>query len=223
MINHHPKFELLKSYVDGDLPASIAAGINIHIGLCSKCQQQVNALTEQVAEFSFEDLDNESLGLADADMLDSIFDIDKMTSETDVIQYQVKSETQSVRFKDNNYELPRVLNNMEIGGTTNLGKLARSRVLLEEGEIHTSLLHIEPGGSVPQHTHNGFEITVLLDGSFCDDSGEYVKGDFIMLDGNHEHQPISKEGCLCYTVVNDSLHFTQGFNKLLNPIGSLIY
>jgi putative transcriptional regulator len=101
--------------------------------------------------------------------------------------------------------------------------LARTRIQLDETEIHTNLLHIEPGGSVPEHTHKGFELTVLLEGSFHDDHDKYVKGDFIMLDSSHQHHPVSPEGCLCYTVANDALHFTQGINKLLNPIGSFIY
>jgi putative transcriptional regulator len=85
------------------------------------------------------------------------------------------------------------------------------------------LLHIQPGGSVPEHTHNGFELTVLIAGDFSDDQGEYVPGDFIMLDKKHQHHPVSEKGCLCFTVANDSLHFTQGINKLLNPIGTFIY
>ena len=54
MIKHHPKFELLQSFVNGDLPASLAAGIAIHADMCSQCQEKINQLTEQVAEASFE-------------------------------------------------------------------------------------------------------------------------------------------------------------------------
>jgi putative transcriptional regulator len=64
---------------------------------------------------------------------------------------------------------------------------------------------------------------LLLDGEFSDDQGDYVPGDFIMLDAENTHQPISEKGCLCFTVANDSLHFTQGINRLLNPIGTFIY
>ena len=129
----------------------------------------------------------------------------------------------TIEFKGMNYTLPKALVNMEFGHNSQIGKLTRSRIQLNEGDIHTSLLHIQPGGGVPKHTHKGFELTVLLAGSFHDESGQYVKGDFIMLDGSHQHHPISAKGCLCYTVANDALHFTQGLNKLLNPIGSFIY
>ena len=63
----------------------------------------------------------------------------------------------------------------------------------------------------------------MLAGTFADEQGEYVAGDFIMLDKRHQHQPATEHGCLCYTVANDALHFTQGINKLLNPIGAFIY
>jgi len=84
-------------------------------------------------------------------------------------------------------------------------------------------LHIDADGEVPTHTHKGFEITLLLDGSFEDDMGTYHPGDFIELNGEHNHQPKTKEGCLCYTVADDALQFTEGFHKLFNPIGSLLY
>ena len=118
---------------------------------------------------------------------------------------------------------PNVLRNMSLGKTAQIGKLSRARILLDEGEIHTNLLHIGAGGSIPEHTHKGFELTLLLAGTFADEQGEYVQGDFIMLDKRHQHQPATELGCLCYTVANDALHFTQGINKLLNPIGSFIY
>jgi putative transcriptional regulator len=229
MIKHHPKFELLKSFVDGDLPASLAAGIAIHADMCSLCQQQINQLTEQVAEASFEqsffqklvvDSDEDLAEIAELDF-DNI--IQQITASDDLEPRQKLSGERAIDFKGMQYVLPNTLRNMTLGKTAQIGKLSRARVLLDEGEIHTSLLHIGPGGSIPQHTHKGFELTLLLAGTFADEQGEYVQGDFIMLDKRHQHQPATEQGCLCYTVVNDALHFTQGINKLLNPIGSFIY
>ncbi len=230
MIKHHPTFELLKSFVDGELPASLSAGIAIHADMCAVCQHQIAQLTEQVAEASFE-FEEAFLDRFIVDSNDDIEDmpvinfdqmIDDITASNALTETVVKTEKQ-ISFNEQSYTLPNALHNMDLGRTTHIGKLSRARIQLDENEIHTSLLHIQPGGGVPEHTHKGFELTLLLDGSFEDENGQYVKGDFIMLNGDHQHHPISPEGCLCYTVANDALHFTQGINKLLNPIGSFIY
>jgi putative transcriptional regulator len=228
MIKHHPKFELIQSFVNGDLPASLSAGISIHASMCPTCQKQISLLTDQVAELSFDDVitNFNELNSTQANDDNSMLNFEAMIegiTEFDDIDAVKTVEVRTVCFKNKSYNLPSALNNMMLGKTAQIGKLARTRVQLDENEIHTNLLHIEPTGSVPEHTHKGFELTVLLAGSFHDDTGEYVKGDFIMLDGNNTHNPVSDKGCLCYTVANDALHFTQGINKLLNPIGSFIY
>jgi len=228
MIKHHPTFELIQAFVDGDLPASLSAGVAIHADMCSQCQQKIAQLTEQIAESSFEErfLDrfivDEGQTPENVDEVDFDEMINAITASSDIETIPTKTE-KTVTFKDKQFVLPYALHNMELGNTAQIGKLSRARIQLNENEIHTSLLHIEPGGGVPEHTHKGFELTLLLDGSFHDEHGEYVKGDFIMLDGTHKHHPESLNGCLCYTVANDALHFTQGINKLLNPIGSFIY
>ncbi len=228
MINHHPKFELIQAFVNGDLPASLSVGVAIHADMCPVCQQTIAQITEQVAETSFEEEYLDRFIVDDIEALDAVaaidFDhmIDDIVESSDISVALPKVE-KTISFNDKTYTIPSALNNMELGKHAHIGKLTRSRIQLNENEIHTSLLHIQPGGGVPEHTHKGFELTVLLEGSFHDESGEYFKGDFIMLDSSHQHHPISTNGCLCYTVANDALHFTQGINKLLNPIGSFIY
>jgi putative transcriptional regulator len=228
MIKHHPKFELIQSFVNGDLPASLSAGISIHAGMCPICQQKISLLTDQVAELNFDEsyantaVSNHDLATKEMSAI-NFDDMISAITESDNIDVMQAVKTKTVNFRNKSYQLPTALNNMLLGKTAHIGKLARRRVQLDENEIHTNLLHMEPNGSVPLHTHKGFELTLLLEGSFHDEEGEYVKGDFIMLDGQHLHNPISRSGCLCYTVANDSMHFTQGINKWLNPIGSFIY
>lgn len=228
MIKHHPKFELLQGFVDGDLPASLAAGIAIHAELCSVCQEKIDLLTEQIAQASFEDdvmesdIDNINAS-NDISVLDFEQIIGTITASNDVANTKVNLEPRTITFKNVQYTLPNALRNVVLGKTAQIGKLSRARINLSEGEIHTNLLHIGAGGSIPEHTHKGFELTLLLEGTFSDHQGNYVKGDFIMLDKRHQHQPATEQGCLCYTVANDAMHFTQGINKLLNPIGAFIY
>ncbi|MGB0859084.1 MULTISPECIES: ChrR family anti-sigma-E factor [Pseudoalteromonas] len=222
MIKHHPQLSLLKTYCAGELPASISVVIAAHIELCPHCQQQVEALTAEAAKGAFTYTNNDT----DNCDLPSDIDLDALINDItldDSIDDVVAAQPIELSLKENSYYLPQVLKNLELSSWANLGKLSRSRIGLEDANLHTSLLHIDRGGSVPEHTHNGFEITLLLDGSFKDDMGEYHKGDFIWLDGKHTHNPITEHGCLCLTVSSDSLHFTQGLSKLLNPIGKFIY
>lgn len=170
MIKHHPKFELIESFVKGDLPASLSAGIAIHADMCTVCQKKIFQLTEQLAEVSFEEVFLDRFIVDDADELKNIasIDFDKMIegiTESDEVELQATKIQKTITFKETQFTLPTVLNNMQFGKTAHIGKLARTRVQLDENEIHTNLLHIEPGGGVPEHTHKGFELTVLLAGT----------------------------------------------------------
>ena len=233
MIKHHPKFELIQAFVTGELPASLSAGIAIHSEMCSKCHHQITQLTEQLAECSFEEATFQPTNNASTELLSLLntsnieaMSIDNMIAEitvSDEIDAAIRPVNKTVIFNKKPCSLPTALTNMTLDKAVNIGKLSRSRIQLNENEIHTSLLTMRPGGGIPEHTHKGFELTLLLEGSFSDEKGEYVKGDFIMCDASHQHHPVSEQGCLCYTVTNDALHFTQGINKLLNPIGAFIY
>ena len=62
-----------------------------------------------------------------------------------------------------------------------------------KGEIHSHLLHMEAGGKVPVHTHKGYELTLCYWQEIL--AMIWVTthpGDFILLDGQHQHQPYSE-------------------------------
>lgn len=220
MIKHHPSDTLLAQYASATLPASLSVAVAIHVDMCPCCKQKVIALEANNAEFIFnsppaEAPEEQELAGASS-MLESIM-MDESIDEV----YDVKPKQVTISKKD--YQLPRALSRIAHGNFMQMGKLSRSRIALDDGELRSSLLHIDAGGEIPEHTHTGFELTLLLEGEFSDETGDYVPGDFMLLDGRHHHTPITKEGCLCYTVVSSALHFNKGLSKLLNPIGNLIY
>lgn len=222
MIKHHPNCQLLNAYVKGELSASLSIGVAIHLQFCEKCQEQVNALTKQQAEISFKNVPPQSTEQIDFNELALESMLDEITAD-EQFELEPEFEQKQVSFNKQEYLLPRALNSLNLGRFSQLGKITRSRVKIGEDKIHASLLHIEAGGKIPEHTHKGYELTVLIDGSFSDEKGQYNKGDFILLDNKDTHNPVSEHGCLCYTVADDRLHFTQGVNRLLNPIGQFIY
>ena len=61
------------------------------------------------------------------------------------------------------------------------------------------LLKVAPGRAVPEHSHAGAELTLVLRGSFHDATGTYHPGDVADLDETIEHKPIADPGpdCIC--------------------------
>ncbi|TMP03668.1 transcriptional regulator [Pseudoalteromonas sp. S3178] len=226
MIKHHPSETLLTQYCSASLSASLSLAVSIHVDMCPVCQAKVAKIEASNAEQVFSDSFEQStqLDTLPVDITDeqesSLFDFITADTSADEV-YEV--EPVAIKVNNHNYQLPRALTRISHGKFTQVGKLARSRVALDDGPLRSSLLHIDAGGEIPEHTHTGFEITLLLDGEFSDEEGSYVPGDFIFQDGSHQHTPLTKDGCLCFTVVSSALHFNKGFSKLLNPIGNLIY
>ncbi len=253
MTNYHPTIDMLTAYTKGELPASLSIAINIHSQNCDECKHHIQQLTQSYADQAFNHLTESMPAFNDYKAFDlqvpsndlafggdiTSMDLDFGTSDEFKDMFstitskedkqinataELKSTKEKIlRVKNDDYVLPSVLNNIEQGKWTHLGKISRLPLVLDEGPIHTHLLRIEPNGQIPEHTHKGFELTLLLDGEFQDETGTYVKGDFICLDSAHKHSPKTSEGCLCLTVVNDALQFTKGMSKLLNPFGNLIY
>lgn len=71
------------------------------------------------------------------------------------------------------------------------------------------LLRLKPHQKTLCHSHTGAEITVVLAGSYVDESGTYRKGDIaIITDGSFVHAPAAQEeGCLCLTLASGPLRF----------------
>ncbi|WP_394205663.1 ChrR family anti-sigma-E factor [Shewanella waksmanii] len=224
MIKHHPNNDILTAFVGGQLPASVSIIVASHVELCEHCQQQVEQLTAQLANSAFEAQQSNSgiepsFSYDEEDDLDMIEMITALAPEPEIAP--IKPE--QINVKDKTLQLPHALRQVALKEWQGMGKLSRARFDFDDDDMRMSLLHIDKGGSVPTHTHKGFEVTLLLEGSFDDEMGHYGVGDFIWLDGEHTHQPITQEGCVCLTVSSDAIHFTQGVSQLLNPIGRFIY
>ena len=84
-----------------------------------------------------------------------------------------------------------------------------------------TLLRARPGSTVPQHTHEGTEMTLVMQGIMLDDGIEYRRGDVAVNDEHDDHRPkiIGDETCYCLIVQQGDLRFTGRFSRLLNYSG----
>ena len=88
----------------------------------------------------------------------------------------------------------------------------------DEGQ-HVSLIRVRAGAKLPVHTHDGQEITLVLQGSFHDGTGNYRSGDIAIADESVNHQPIAgmDEDCICFSVVDNPIRLTGPLGRLINP------
>ncbi|BFI96125.1 MAG: ChrR family anti-sigma-E factor [Rhodanobacter sp.] len=85
------------------------------------------------------------------------------------------------------------------------------------------LLKIAPGKSMPMHSHQGTELTQILQGAYDDTLGHYAPGDVADLDNEIEHQPITAPGvpCVCVAALDAPLRFPGWLARKLQPLVGL--
>jgi putative transcriptional regulator len=82
------------------------------------------------------------------------------------------------------------------------------------------LYWVRRGRSMPSHTHEGTEYTLVLRGGFTDVTGHYRRGDIAIADQEIDHRPRSDrdEDCICYTVSDAPLRLTGPVGRLLERL-----
>jgi len=93
----------------------------------------------------------------------------------------------------------------------------------ELGDIegcHVNLFWIKPGRTVPAHTHEGSELSLVLDGAFSDGRGHYGRGDISVADDSVDHRPSADTGrpCIGFAVMDAPLKLTGSFRQLIGDI-----
>jgi len=80
------------------------------------------------------------------------------------------------------------------------------------------LIKMDPGVSVPLHSHGGKEFILVLEGSFCDEYGKYSRGDIQINDQKIKHTPIASKdtGCVCMSITEKDVIFFGKFGSFLN-------
>jgi len=85
---------------------------------------------------------------------------------------------------------------------------------------HVNLFWIKPGRTVPAHTHEGSELSLVLDGAFSDARGHYGRGDISVADDSVDHRPSADMGqpCIGFAVMDAPLKLTGSFRQLIGDI-----
>lgn len=220
MTNYHPDGQWLSEYVAGTLADSQALCIATHLSYCSECKNTIAEMTHLGGAMF--DAQQTPDNVSPAALQQILSDIDNKPTDTpDALHSNSASDSEEY--------FPRAIKKMIPNGTSELSwrkigskiSIARLDNLGDKREI--TLHKLQPGSSVSDHDHRGREITVVLRGSFSDDDGQYIPGDFLVRDPGETHQPRANnnEECLCLAVCDAPVKFTGMFTRLLNPLLAL--
>ncbi len=118
-------------------------------------------------------------------------------------------------------ELPPALRGHELGPWHWAGPGVHWRAVKLHGESRNRvfLLRAKPGTRLPEHTHIGSEMTLVLKGSFSHDGGRFAAGDIEEADGEVEHRPVvGPEGeCICLVAMDGHLKLSGMIGRAMQP------
>ena len=199
--NHHPQDDLLLSYAAGSLSESWSLAVASHLSLCSECRKTLE-LAETVGGVLLEDIPNQQLT---STTLESVF------ARIDQPDIDGAAENSKTRFKpsvDGVSIFPTVLqkyigDSVENVPWKSIGSGIRQHLIEtpdDDGSVR--LLRIKAGKAVPNHGHQGRELTLVLSGSYHDGVSTYGAGDMQDVDEEIVHKPIVDDGpdCLCLVI-----------------------
>ena len=207
--DHHPSEELLLDHAAGALAEAPALLVATHLALCPRCRSDVAALEAVGAGL----LESGDVGIFDGALLErTLARLDRQEPALEAAAPGLAWPPRPLRD-----HLPAELDalpwRMRLPGVHGcvLDGLAGGKV---------EMLRIQPDRAVPNHTHSGVEMTLVLEGGYTDELGHFGRGDVSVTDESITHRPHADRGpdCICLTVIAGSLRFSGPFGWIVNPL-----
>ncbi len=218
MPRFHPNEELLQAYAAGHLEEAIALLVATHTALCPDCRHAVEDM-EEIGGALLDGLEPTSLS---EDALDRCLQrLGEPEAQLDIPESKVAAPMGAP--VEGDILVPEPLRGYLGGALASLdwrtrGNVSEVDLLPQRSSVRTKLLKIRAGAAIPQHTHEGAEITMVLSGGFSDEHGHYLRGDVSVADNQIEHRPVADddEDCLCISITDAPLRFTGPVGRWLN-------
>ncbi|SMO92953.1 ChrR family anti-sigma-E factor [Ruegeria faecimaris] len=208
-IKHHLTEDLLMAYAAGSLPEAFDLMVATHLSLCDHCRAQA-----------------ESFDAVGGQILDALPYPAQMNDSALAATMALIAQGAPTPKPVNKgcAVLPAPLQDY-VGGTVNdirwrpIGMGVRQAILPTSGDASARLLFIPAGTAVPDHSHNGMELTMVLQGAFSDEVDHFARGDVEIADEDLHHTPTADitADCICLAVTDAPLKFTKLMPRLFQP------
>lgn len=204
MTSVHPPPGLLAAYASGQATDGAALAVSSHMTFCPECRAKVEEL-EAFETALMATVVSEPIA---ADAGDSLFNRLDDPAESGASQDYGPLPAPLARIIEHGFD--------DIPWRFLLPGVHEYEI--SDGEERISLIRAKAGASLPQHTHEGEEITVVLKGELVDHQGCFRAGDLNCAGPEVDHRPKAgdEESCICLTVITGKLNFTGPFGRVLN-------
>ncbi len=212
-ITHHLKDDILLDYATGTLAEGWSIAVATHLAMCPQCRKRYEAI--------------EAAGGA---LLDNITYSDDDTNAWETLKARL-AEAPEIRAPkptapaSTTPVLPEPLRSYVGSDVDGIAWKAmpgawQFMVPTSDGETMVRLLRIPAGKPVPEHTHRGRELTLVLSGAFADEDGVFARGDIEDADASLTHQPVATPDaeCICLAVTDAPLKFKSWIVRLVQPL-----
>lgn len=215
-IRHHISDDLLLSYAAGSLAEGWSIAVATHLALCPTCRRRL-AVAESIGGDMLETLpDNGSVDDAWASVRSRLQQPQKVAAPTVRATPPVGHSSGSLPEPLRSY----VGSDIEALEWRPLGRGAY-QIPIRTGDRETKvrLLRIPAGKPVPEHSHGGRELTLVLSGSFVDGDDVFARGDLEDADASLTHQPVATPDtdCICLAVTDAPLKFRSWIVRAIQP------
>ena len=210
---HHVSDDLILSYAAGNLAEGWSLAVATHLSLCPQCRSSLR-FAEVAGGQMLETLDAEPATGASWDAVRARLSTDSA------------APAQTLALRSGTAVLPKPLRDY-IGGDVDAIKwqplgtgAAQLRLKTGDRETQVRLLRIPAGKPVPEHSHRGRELTVVLSGAFNDGQTLFARGDIEDADAEIQHIPTATldADCICLAVTDAPLRFRSWVVRALQPI-----
>jgi putative transcriptional regulator len=204
-ITRHLDDSTLLSFAAGSLPASLAVLAAAHVAICPRCRDEM-AVMELVGGALLGDLP----GAAMRGPVPAVPEVERprpAAAPPPVAAGEVPAPL--ARLVGDSLDAIR-------WRWVSPGSWLRRVPFAGGGQLH--LFKCSPNVALPEHGHEGSELTLLLRGTLSDSTGVYRAGDICDLDETIEHTPLAgTEGCICAVAQDHRVRFRSLIVRLARP------
>ncbi len=216
-VNHHLTDETIQEYSAGALSVPMETLIACHLTVCAHCRARVER-ADQIGGFMISASDGVEVSASAADLLQRA----KAAGS--------ESSTRSTGPRGDSGNLisgvPRPLGRLL---PKPINQLAWKRIApgIKQFNLDVDtnrkgafkLLHLTPGATLSDHSHEDRELTYVVRGSYHDEIGHFKTGDIADLDGHHSHKPVidSKEPCIALIATHSPVRYSGILSRLMQP------